>query len=111
MSDENLKPCPFCGGVAEIRTDGRTGWVKCVSCGMTTWSGGYDEVVAAWNRRAAIGADVQSILDCVRHARSELIDCKGLLKSGLQGRMECAAKCLGVVEGRLCAVLQRKEVK
>lgn len=51
MTDEKLKPCPFCGGKATI--NGITlVYIKCTKCGVETV--GYreeDEAIEAWNRR------------------------------------------------------------
>jgi hypothetical protein len=54
-----LKPCPFCGGEAEINLhDGDAGtWIaRCANRGCTTWPStdclSYGDSVAAWNRRA-----------------------------------------------------------
>jgi Lar family restriction alleviation protein len=46
-----LKPCPFCGGDAEICGD-EYFWVTCTSCGVET-NGSHDEeeAVERWNRR------------------------------------------------------------
>ncbi len=56
-----LKPCPFCGGEAETRTDENDEWyVSCTKCFalvgycVDTW-GEYateEDAAAAWNRRA-----------------------------------------------------------
>ena len=58
-----LKPCPFCGGEADYRTEnfGARVWVKCVICGVSTsrydtnmivdGKGGKDWATKAWNRR------------------------------------------------------------
>ena len=52
MTDDKLKPCPFCGGKAMI--NGITlVYIKCTKCGVETV--GYreeDEAITAWNRRA-----------------------------------------------------------
>lgn len=54
-----LKPCPFCGGEAELRDDGEAGYpyyVQCVECGGMT--DGYLHAdrpfgaIDAWNARA-----------------------------------------------------------
>ena len=59
-----LKPCPFCGGEAEYRTEnfGAKIWVQCVICGISTSR--YDTTMTvdgkdgkawakiAWHRRA-----------------------------------------------------------
>ncbi len=57
MSKEKLKPCPFCGGKAEMGLNfGRVG-VSCTKCDANFRSGsicsevGYDSVIEAWNTR------------------------------------------------------------
>lgn len=57
---EQLKPCPFCGGEAEIRSYqyifGKQFWVFCRGCGLTTPEQ-LDEKTAIklWNRRVSNG--------------------------------------------------------
>lgn len=29
---DRLKPCPFCGGIADYKEDGYHGWVQCIEC-------------------------------------------------------------------------------
>lgn len=52
----NLKPCPFCGGEAEIMVDELAGKYLpyCETCdGMIErWFNTEEEAAAAWNRRA-----------------------------------------------------------
>jgi len=57
MVKSKLKSCPFCGGKAEMcRVFGRIG-VACSQCDANFRSEsicgetGYDDVIAAWNRR------------------------------------------------------------
>lgn len=50
-----LKPCPFCGGVAEIRDAAfkRVFWVECSECGANTSAfGNCKEAADMWNKRA-----------------------------------------------------------
>lgn len=58
MSEE-LKPCPFCGGVA-IPAEYKAGYgvIQCAGCGIMTDTGKprtYEELVKAWNRRDGNG--------------------------------------------------------
>lgn len=67
MSDETLKPCPFCGGAGEVRigyhakTDAHVGCPDCHAegplVGSEDWSGCCHkaEAIAAWNRREGRG--------------------------------------------------------
>ena len=62
-----LKPCPFCGGEADYRTENFGGriWVQCTVCGVSTSRYDANEVVdrkdgkawatQAWQRRACRG--------------------------------------------------------
>ena len=45
-----LKPCPFCGGEAELSAP--SGYVECVECGIQgPWGHNAEEAIAAWNTR------------------------------------------------------------
>jgi hypothetical protein len=60
-SKENLLPCPFCGGKAQIKMsqyceDGMETWVECKDCHVATdrCDGPYglaDMAAASWNMR------------------------------------------------------------
>ena len=57
--ETELKPCPFCGGRAELHEEGNYCLVKCTQCGAETgivrMSLKYcanEKVIEAWNRRA-----------------------------------------------------------
>lgn len=60
MSNEKLKPCPFCGSTDIVITQEHDflsgGYVMCRGCFATTRSSIYtDEAVANWNRRTHDG--------------------------------------------------------
>lgn len=52
-TNEELKPCPFCGG-KDIRIwDTSTPWVQCWDCLASTACGNtLEEAIKYWNRRA-----------------------------------------------------------
>ncbi|MCD8350069.1 MAG: Lar family restriction alleviation protein [Planctomycetaceae bacterium] len=52
MSEE-LRPCPFCGGEADVEMVLNDYWnAYCVDCGATTTDIiDQNEAIAAWNRR------------------------------------------------------------
>ncbi len=63
---QELKPCPFCGGEAELMTGNvrgkRYAWCECLQCGVATlgyYNGTEDERIKQardmWNRRADDG--------------------------------------------------------
>ena len=58
-----LKPCPFCGGEAEMQNYITEGTVWCSTCRATVTrrhgrdgESGFYEAIAAWNRRAPVEA-------------------------------------------------------
>ncbi len=55
MNNTKLKPCPFCGGKAELYKSwwlGQYFQVTCTKCRVTTRVGGTKKGIAAmWNRR------------------------------------------------------------
>lgn len=61
---ENLKPCPFCGGEAEVRMFTSTMiFVQCQSCLAGT--SGFDsehEAVKVWNRRYTVVSRVRRVI-------------------------------------------------
>jgi Lar family restriction alleviation protein len=56
MSDE-LKPCPFCGGPAQVINAGPGNcYVRCSMCGAASDDRARSEAIAAWNRRVPADA-------------------------------------------------------
>lgn len=50
--EEKPKPCPFCGGLAEIEYDGIYRWARCTKCKAETYNDYTDkEVAKKWNSR------------------------------------------------------------
>ena len=49
-----LKPCPFCGGKAQIMDTGYPHWIYCEKCGAQVHGGtNYEKYsIKAWDRRA-----------------------------------------------------------
>ena len=80
MTAPELKPCPFCGGAADIwrAHEGRTAWIACMGKCVVLVSKEYlsdDEAIAAWNRRADLAQPAQVQPD----PRDEVI--KGLVEA------------------------------
>jgi Lar family restriction alleviation protein len=70
MSEE-LKPCPFCGGDAQVTYfwQSYSHMIVCEDCGnKTPPQHTKDEAVAAWNRRAS-----DTLLDAIHVAVNEAI--------------------------------------
>jgi Lar family restriction alleviation protein len=53
MNNKELKPCPFCGGKAEV-AEHKFGFntVYCESCGARTTAWYLPDAIETWNRRA-----------------------------------------------------------
>lgn len=59
MNEQELKPCPFCGGVARVKRNGFRYKAKCQTCyangpefeQMPRMPSAKEKCVTAWNRR------------------------------------------------------------
>lgn len=54
MSEQKLKPCPFCGGKAKLMDMGFPHWVYCEDCGAKLHGRTFceNDSIDLWNRRA-----------------------------------------------------------
>lgn len=54
MSEEELKPCPFCGGSPEIISDksNESHYISCLDCRASTMYSYKIDIIKAWNTRA-----------------------------------------------------------
>lgn len=51
---EEVKPCPCCGGKAEIlydSDDNRFGYIRCTKCNISTNYDSIDNILQIWNQR------------------------------------------------------------
>ena len=58
--ENDLKPCPLCGGPGQLKIcpkPYRHGWVGCSVCGLyINWNNAPEGAVKKWNRRAPSGS-------------------------------------------------------
>lgn len=62
MNNEELKPCPFCGGEAEVVFIKEELYVRCRECGAVganTFN--TEDVIAAWNRRVCVKQNAEKL--------------------------------------------------
>ena len=70
---EELKPCPFCGGEAEIIVVASYYKVRCSRCsGSATIATDRAAAVEFWNRRAGFGPDWVELHDNISKGMAEL---------------------------------------
>lgn len=81
MSQE-LKPCPFCGGSAQI-VSGAPGchYVRCEGCGASGDDRGLEKAISIWNRRSTIAEQAARIAELEEGYRDMEAKALGLLWS------------------------------
>lgn len=75
MSEEKLKPCPFCGGEATANESSWRSWwhvwVICKNCGATIDKPTKEETIEAWNRRVPQRTWTQKVYDSFEKVRDK----------------------------------------
>lgn len=98
MNKENLKPCPFCGGEAEILKEHLLGEDyyagRCRSCAATsTFEFTKEEATADWNRRVCVKQnaeklDANSVASNQLNTKLTYADIKKMVKP-LEWKLDC----------------------
>jgi hypothetical protein len=93
MSDAQLKPCPFCGGDAKLKTREELAYIQCVNVEIhrAMFVDGADDAkaIAAWNTRTDLSqAAVAAALERAADAILDKIEGYRLARrQGLRGRV------------------------
>lgn len=101
MADGNeLLPCPFCGGEAEVVRQ-NCGWdVECDDCGIISPAGSYEAAIKFWNSRVhpkdvqvAIGRAIPKkpydVIECYVYREGKCPSCKSTVKNREKICREC----------------------
>lgn len=107
MRDSTLRPCPFCGGEAQLSDDQAMRayggvYVRCVDCGVKTTvepvNRAYiadEKAVSLWNRRAT-DAEIERLRrerDAAVADLAELTSCESCKCAGVDGELEPCDSC------------------
>lgn len=77
MSEIKLKPCPFCGGEAEIQDGSGLHYVYCTKCGASTIGrikGGTEKSVQNWNTRKPMERIVEKLNNRIEKAGRIMVE-------------------------------------
>lgn len=61
-----LRPCPFCGGDAELRRIYSSKTVACTNCTASIWGLAGNAAMAAWNARPGVDARDTAITEAIQ---------------------------------------------
>lgn len=95
----DLKPCPFCGGGVELKTDGRAERIysiECFACDLKTRYVTYKKpLIRLWNTRL-----IDSKLDRIRALRREAVSALESFghRSRVKGLVEVFDDVLAILE-------------
>ena len=100
MSDERLKPCPFCGGEAKWGNVLHN-YIECKECGFETiWYDTEEEAITTWNTRKPMERIVERLEERASAHERIMLGCANVEERHLHCRISDEYKqAIEIVKG------------